>query len=221
MQNNDKNSIWLSIVLVLVAIYFWDSWIILPIKFLTVFFHELSHGLAAILTGGSIAKIELNFQQGGVCYTRGGISWIVASAGYLGSLLWGCAILISNIRFKMEKELMRFLSFIFGLSALLWVRNMDGLIICVMLAVLFYLFPKYLSRFACDVLLNFVALTSCFYVIYDIKDDLIDRSVQGSDAMVLGEMFHLPGALIGGVWMVIAIVVTYKTLMYSLSDKAK
>jgi hypothetical protein len=221
MQKNESNSIWLSIVLVLVAIYFWDSWIILPIKYLTVFFHELSHGLAAIFTGGSIAKIELNLNQGGVCYTKGGIAWIVASAGYLGSLVWGCLLLIANIKFRKEKALMEFLSATFVLVALVWVRNLEGILITLVLAVLFYLIPKYLSRFTCDVLLNFIALTSCFYVIYDIKDDLIDRSVQGSDAMVLGEMFHLPGSLIGGVWMIVAIVATYKTLMYSLDSRQK
>ncbi len=216
LNKSDNNSIWLSIILVIVAIYFWDSWVILPVKFLTVFFHELSHGLAAVVTGGSIAKIELNFQQGGVCWTRGGIRWIVVSAGYLGSLVWGCIILISNIKFKKEKLLMNILSLTFIIATVLWVRNLDGILICLMLALLFYLFPKYLNRFACDVILNFVALTSCFYVIYDIKDDLIDRSVQGSDAMVLGEMWHIPGVVIGVVWMIIAIVVTYKTLMYSL-----
>ncbi|MDD3146729.1 MAG: M50 family metallopeptidase, partial [Candidatus Riflebacteria bacterium] len=77
----------LPLVMFLVALYFWDSMLVLPIKYLTVFFHELSHGLAAVLTGGSIVRIEVNANLGGVCWTAGGIRFIVISAGYLGSLV--------------------------------------------------------------------------------------------------------------------------------------
>ena len=42
------------------------------LKILVVFFHELSHGLAAIGSGGEIDHIEVVAREGGVCYTRGG-----------------------------------------------------------------------------------------------------------------------------------------------------
>lgn len=205
-----------SFVLLAIAVYFWESPFLLPIKYLTVFFHELSHGISAVLTGGEIARIELNFNQGGVCYTAGGIRWIVLSSGYLGSLLCGCGILIANVRYKQEKLLMNLLSFTFIISIILWVRNFEGIVICSILALITYLIPKYANTYLCDVILNFIALSSCFYAIIDIKGDLIDRTVSISDAARLGEMFLLPGWLIGVIWLVMAVVITFKTVSYSL-----
>jgi hypothetical protein len=45
---------------------------------------------------------------------------------------------------------------------------------------------------------------------------LIDRTVGASDAARLGEMFLLPGWLIGSVWLVMAVIITYKAVSYSL-----
>ena len=43
----------------------WDSAVIFPLKILAIFFHELSHGLAAVATGGEIVSIELFLSEGG------------------------------------------------------------------------------------------------------------------------------------------------------------
>ena len=99
-MNENKDSLTglvIPLVLAIVALFFWNSIFILPIKLMTVFFHELSHGLAAILTGGRIIRIDLNLNQGGVCYHQGGWFLIVASADYLGSLLWGSGIFLSSL----------------------------------------------------------------------------------------------------------------------------
>ena len=44
-------------LLVLAVVLLWGTWRIDPLKILVFFFHELSHGLAATLTGGSIVEI--------------------------------------------------------------------------------------------------------------------------------------------------------------------
>ncbi len=45
----------------------------IPFNWLESYFHELSHGLAAIVSGGSIIKIELFTNGAGLCTTLGGI----------------------------------------------------------------------------------------------------------------------------------------------------
>jgi len=42
----------------------------LPFLWSETFFHEISHGLAALLTGGTIHNIALNFNGSGVCTTN-------------------------------------------------------------------------------------------------------------------------------------------------------
>jgi len=66
----------------------------LPFGWLETYFHEISHGLAAIFTGGKIENIALRLNGEGVCYTRGGILFFIAFAGYAGAVFWGGALYI-------------------------------------------------------------------------------------------------------------------------------
>ncbi len=208
----------LPLVLFLVAVYFWDSMLVLPIKYLTVFFHELSHGLAAVFTGGSIVRIELNANQGGVCWTSGGVRFIVISAGYLGSLLWGSLILLGAVKTRFDQQITAGLGILLLGVTLVWVRNLEGIIICVLTGFALLALAAYSNEKICDQFLKFLGLTSCFYVLIDIKEDLIDRSVRGSDAYKIGEMLFLPDWLVGIVWLAIAGFVTWKVLAYSLKE---
>ena len=64
----------------------------IPFNWLESFFHELSHGLAAIITGGKILQIELFSNGAGLCTTQGGIAFIIAFSGYAGAVGWGVLI---------------------------------------------------------------------------------------------------------------------------------
>lgn len=202
----------LPIFLFILAVIYWDYRIILPIKYLTVFFHELSHGLAAILTGGKIVKITLSSNQGGLCYTAGGWRSIVLSAGYLGSLIWGSALLLLAAKTNKDREIVGGLGLMLIIVTVIWVRNMFGAVFCISTGLVLIALGKYASEIVCDQFLRFIGLTSCFYVITDIKSDLIDRSVPCSDAYKLAEMFHVPDWLVGGIWFLIALVITYQVV---------
>ena len=82
------------------ALYFgviwfaWDTPLVYPLKVFVVLLHEISHGIAALATGGTIQGIELNPAQGGACHCPGGNALVTLSAGYLGSLGWGALLLM-------------------------------------------------------------------------------------------------------------------------------
>ena len=63
-----------------------------PFSWLETYFHEISHGLMAVLSGGSIERIVLHFNGSGLCYTKGGWQPLVAFAGYVGAVVWGAII---------------------------------------------------------------------------------------------------------------------------------
>lgn len=60
----------------------------------TTFFHEISHGLAALISGGGVEKIELHLSGSGLCETIGGLEWFILAAGYAGATFWGLAIFL-------------------------------------------------------------------------------------------------------------------------------
>src|SRR5712692_8304995 len=54
--------------------------------------HELSHALVAILTGGQVLGIAIRLDGSGVTYARGGNLVLTASAGYVGSSVFGAVL---------------------------------------------------------------------------------------------------------------------------------
>lgn len=195
--------------IVVPVILLWSTPIVWPLKILVVFFHELSHGLAAILTGGSIERIEVVAQQGGVCWTAGGSRFITLTAGYLGSLLWGSVVLLAASSTRRDRGVAIGLGAVIIGATLLWVRPVlsfgfgfhvaAGLV----LVALGWLLPDAVS----DLVLKVFGVTSCLYVVPDIWSDTIARSHLRSDARMLAEMTHIPTVVWGGLWIVVALVV--------------
>jgi hypothetical protein len=60
-----------------------------------------------------------------------------------------------------------------------------------------------------DILLKFIGLTSTCYAIIDIKEDLISRTVPGSDAYAMSEIIPLPPTVWGFIWICLAIWTTW------------
>ena len=55
--------------------------------------------------------------------------------------------------------------------------------------------------------MKFLGMTSCLYVIIDIKEDLIDRSGVGSDADAIAHLLGVPAlsVAIGVFWILLAL----------------
>lgn len=81
-----------------VAVVLWqiDSLSLLtsPLRLFVTMIHELGHGLAAILTGGSFLHFEVSRHGAGLAYTRGGSPFAILQAGYLGTALFGAGLLL-------------------------------------------------------------------------------------------------------------------------------
>jgi hypothetical protein len=65
-----------------------------PFRLLVTIVHELSHGLAALLTGGSFARFVVFPNGEGVAYTAGGWRALIIPAGYIGVAIFGAALLL-------------------------------------------------------------------------------------------------------------------------------
>lgn len=78
--------------MVLVALALSKSRLGWPLKWAETFYHEMSHGLVCLLTGGKVRRIELEFNGAGCCTTSGGWRVPTLLAGYMGAALWGGAL---------------------------------------------------------------------------------------------------------------------------------
>ncbi len=195
------------VAMLVVAVVFWDWKFMYPIKVFVVLLHEMGHGLAAVLTGGEIAQIELSSNLGGVCWSRGGIRLIILPAGYLGSMLFGSLIMVAAARTRHDRYISMGIGAVVALVTVVFVRSWFGVGFGLGFGVAMVLMGKFLSEKVNDFVLKFLGLTSGMYAIFDIKDDLISRTVAGSDAYKMAEILLLPPIFWGILWIVISIAV--------------
>jgi len=196
--------------LFLAVVVLWNTILVYPVKLFVVLLHELSHALVAILTGGQVHRIEISPLLGGVTWTSGGSPFLIASAGYLGSILWGGLILITAARSRRDRALAAAVGFVVIAATLLFTRNLFGLLFGLLFGSALVWAARRLSNEVSDFILKFLGLTSCLYVVLDIKSDLIDRaffSLPGSvsDAQTLAHLTGIPALVWGIAWFLIAI----------------
>lgn len=213
----------LAVVLAVVWLL-WHTWWVYPLKILVVFFHELSHGLAAILTGGEIAGIELLAQEGGLCRTLGGNRFLTLSAGYLGSLLWGGLILVAASRSRLDQLVTAALGALLLFAAVIWVRPIFsfGFPFSLLAGAALLAVGLKASERVNDWLLKVIGLTSMLYALLDIKDDILDRPhLRDSDAAALSQLTGLPTLVWGLIWISLAFLGAAIFLVIAARDKAK
>lgn len=81
------------------AALLWRSVIMKPFKLWTTFLHEFSHAIGAWVCCHKVTGIEVHADEGGLTHWQGRnvdcARHLVLPAGYLGSTLWGCLIMLS------------------------------------------------------------------------------------------------------------------------------
>ena len=184
----------------------WPSPVLYPLKLFVVLLHELSHGLAAVITGGSIERIVLLAEEGGATYTRGGSAFITLSAGYLGSLLWGLALMFAaRGRPRVVRSTLLALAFLVLAATIAFVRNPFGIAFGIIFGGVLFVAARRLKTAAQAVILAVLGMTSALYALLDIRSDVLDRPHLPSDAYMLGELTGIPTAFWGVFWIALGI----------------
>jgi hypothetical protein len=187
----------------------WNTPAVFPLKLFVVLMHEISHGLAAIATGGSIQKIVIDFNEGGACHCPGGNAFVTLSAGYLGSVLWGALLLvIATGKAKRHRITLMTVGVIVSVFTVLYVRNIFGLLFGAAAGAALIGAARSLTPQIQQGILTVLGLTSSLYAILDIKSDILERPGLRSDAAMLSEITGIPTLVWGALWILVALVVS-------------
>ncbi len=186
------------------AIWFlWNTPFVYPIKLFVVLLHEISHGLAAIATGGQILGIEITPREGGLCRCPGGSALLTLSAGYLGSLLWGGLMIWGAWRFPAKSPwLTAAIAVVVTGATLLYVRQPFAAAFGLACGAALFVLSRRAGAAVNRGALTMLGLTSCLYAVLDIKSDILDRPELMSDARMLAEMTGVPTVIWGALWIV-------------------
>jgi hypothetical protein len=206
-------------VLFAAILFFWNSPVVYPVKIFTVVLHEMSHGLAAVITGGKIVKIEISPLIGGACYTAGGLQMAILPAGYLGSMFFGCLILLLAARTNLDKLISMIIGIVLLLLTIFFVRTQFGIIFCLTFGIAMIVIGRFAPLAVNDLLLKVIGFTCALYAVIDIKEDLISRTVPGSDAYQMSKLIPLPPVAWGLIWAGIAVVAVFLTVKKAYSKR--
>ena len=116
-----------------------------PFKWLESYFHELSHGIATILSSGVVSHIQLFPNGAGFCFSQGGSPMLIGFAGYFGAACWGYLIYLLATWPKGIRVSFALLGALVVLSGLLWGRDILTLAILAVLTIILLL-PLKLSQ---------------------------------------------------------------------------
>ncbi len=208
MKKNNRRLIEITILLSIAIISFllWDTIILFPIKLFVVFLHEVSHAVAAIITGGSVIKMDVGLDLSGKCELTGGNTFVIASAGYLGSFLFGAFLFYSAY----SKKYINLSIITITIIVVLFSVNLITTPIVQILSIIFscglLISMKYAPANFNKYLLIVLGLISCLYVVYDIKEDILSHTAVNSDASIIENITGIPALVWGFLWFSISLL---------------
>ena len=114
------------------------NYLIYPFIILTTWYHEMGHGLAALLTGNDFETLVLNTDGSGYAASRiagGGFDRaIIAMGGPLGPSVMGALLILASSARKYWKPALLALAAALVLSTLIWVRSIIGWVVLPLIA---------------------------------------------------------------------------------------
>ena len=137
-KNVEKIKLFGLIGAAIVTIALWQvpggNYILYPFTIMATWFHEMAHGLMALLLGGKFEKLMIFSNGSGIAYYSGSLffepvsNFLVAAAGPMGPPLAGAGLIIASRNPKASSIILKFLGIFLLFSAVVWVRSIFGFV---------------------------------------------------------------------------------------------
>ncbi|MBW4668799.1 MAG: M50 family metallopeptidase [Cyanomargarita calcarea GSE-NOS-MK-12-04C] len=118
------------------------DYILYPFTILATWFHEMAHGLMAMLLGGQFQQLQIFSNGSGVASYAVPVSFdpirraIIAAAGPMGPPIAGAALILASRSFKIASLSLKILGGFLLLSTLIWVRSPFGFVLIPLLGLI-------------------------------------------------------------------------------------
>jgi len=188
-----------------------------PIRQFVTLVHEAGHALAALATFGEVRRVTLDWSGSGETWFVGGSRLIVASAGYLSTILYGSALLLWLRRARNARHaaivtgvLLLLITVLFGGNLLAWLMGLACGAGCLLLGLKGK--PK-LTHFV----MSFLAVQCVLNALYDLRTLLFlsayDSNIH-TDAQLMANATNgwIPGLAWALGWSGIAVLMLGVTL---------
>jgi len=161
----------MALALVAVVVLWWTP-LLFPFRIFTTSAHEVSHAIAALLTGNSVKEIQLYWNGGGVTYIFGVDTTFEAiavySAGYLGSVIFGGSLLLLAKRADTRRKALMGITLGLIVVTIFYIRDIPSLLLVAIVAGLAGLVAFKGHNLIVQFSIYVLALLSCLYSLMDL-----------------------------------------------------
>jgi len=196
--------------------------VLYPFVILGTWFHEMSHGIAAILAGGDFMYLEIYSDGSGLAAHTGSI-WgglgnaFIAAAGPFGPTFAGVILLNLSNRVKRTDLVLYIFGAVILVSVLLWIRSLFGALFMILFGIITIMTGAKLSERGRRLSIQFLAVQAFTSVYLSIgylfsSGGEINGSSFASDTKVIANNLFLPYWFWGGLILLISVVLIYSSL---------
>ena len=192
-----------------------------PFWLFNTYIHELSHVIAIRMTGGWFQRFEIEPSLGGATPFFGRPNWFVASAGYVGSPLFGGFLILLTTSSIPARAVLMGLGMFFGIICLLFVGNLYGLVMGLALASLIYIAGWQLDDEGAASILLFLAvqaILASFHSLFILVRISHSRRRTDSDAEKMQHLTAIPALFWALFWCFIAILILVWSITTAYRD---
>jgi len=197
--------------------------ILYPFTILATWFHEMAHGLTALLLGGSFLRLDIYPNGSGMASYTLSSAWghwgsaLVAAGGPLGPPLAGAVFIFAGRYPRSAKICLLLLSATLGLSVVLWIRSGFGVWAIAFIAVIVGIIAVNAPNWLRQVMIQFLGVQACISTYQQIDylftaSATIDGQYMVSDTGQMAENLFFPHWF----WAVVIIVLSIGLLWTSL-----
>ena len=214
---------WL-IVAAIATIVLWQvpagNYILYPFTILATWFHEMGHGLMALLLGGQFRKLEIFGNGSGVASYAMSLSLapigpaLVAFSGPMGPPIAGAALILASRSFKTATLSLKILGGFLLVSTIIWVRSLFGIVAIPLLGLIILGIALKAPRWVQGFTVQFLGVQACVSTYHQL-DYLFSYSAGSmglSDTAQIQQQLLLPYWFWGGLMAVASLVILVQSL---------
>ena len=132
-------------VIVFIWRFYYGYYILYPFTIMGTWFHEMGHGLTALIMGGEFLQLEIFTSGSGVATSRLSNPYLpvkiadalISAGGLLGPPITGAFVILMSKSYKSSKIVLYLLAISMLVSVVIWVKGPVGITIITCLGLLF------------------------------------------------------------------------------------
>ena len=208
VRRTSENWLWIAAALSFgISLTRWGPLALYPFRLFTTWVHECGHAVMTVLVGGQVNSIVIERNAAGVTSSLVPQSrmaqGLVASAGYLGASIVGCALMIAARGKKASHGILWTIGAFMLVTVIIWMRNLFGIVVVLIWSVALIALSRKGSGPVSSFVLSLLAVQVALNSVFDIRVLFLVKGAH-SDADTMARLFVLPTWTWASLWMLIS-----------------